>query len=241
MDFKHRNYYLLQLNCWQNNPIPKQLKEQFQCKVHCRLYKYEDKLYCHCVSVAKSKAKSLLVHLKDNQIEYVSITKEPKFDNTYVICEENPQVIKNKKLIERYPLLLPHNRWTGRVSEDYDYSYTELDGMLSGWRKAFGEQMCEEIREALIKADYLDEYRITQIKEKWGSLHWYSGAAPQEVHDIVSKYEGTSQRICVNCGKPATKISLGWISPFCDDCVDNRMNYIPIEEYYKESEEEEYE
>ena len=35
---------------------------------------------------------------------------------------------------------MPRNRWTGEVPEDYDYSYTELDSMPDGWRKAFGEQ-----------------------------------------------------------------------------------------------------
>ena len=35
----------------------------------------------------------------------------------------------NQKLIERFPFLMPRNRWTGKVPEDYDYSYTELDSM----------------------------------------------------------------------------------------------------------------
>ena len=73
---------------------------------------------------------------------------------------------KNRKLIERFPFLLPHNRWTDEVPEDYDYSYTELDAMPHGWRIAFGEELCEEIREELVQADYLDKYRIAEIKEK---------------------------------------------------------------------------
>lgn len=56
----------------------------------------------------------------------------------------------NQKLIERFPFLIPRNRWTGKVPEDYDYSYTELDSMPDGWRKAFGEQMCEDIRDELV-------------------------------------------------------------------------------------------
>ena len=28
-----------------------------------------------------------------------------------------------KKLVERYPYLLPRNVWTGEVPEDYDYTY----------------------------------------------------------------------------------------------------------------------
>ena len=83
----------------------------------------------------------------------------------------------NQKLIERFPFLMPRNRWTGEVPEDYDYSYTELDSMPDGWRKAFGEQMCEDIREELVRAEYLDQYRITQIKEFAGKLAGYEDGA----------------------------------------------------------------
>ena len=79
----------------------------------------------------------------------------------------------NKQLVEKYPFLLPRNRWTGKVSKDYDYSYTELDDMPDGWRKAFGEQMCEEIKQELEEKGLLDQYRISQIKEKYGVLCWY--------------------------------------------------------------------
>lgn len=126
---------------------------------------------------------------------------------------------KNKELVEKYPFLLPRNRWTGKADDDYDYSYTELDEMPEGWRKAFGEQMCAEITEALRKANYLNEYRILQIKEKWGFLHWYDAGAPDEVYQIINRYENLSARTCIRCGKPATKLSMGWICPWCDDCA----------------------
>ena len=45
--------------------------------------------------------------------------------------------------------------------------------MPMGWRRAFGEEMCEEILQVLIKYDCVDLYRITQIKEKYGTLRWY--------------------------------------------------------------------
>ena len=126
---------------------------------------------------------------------------------------------ENKALIERFPFLMPHNRWTDKVPEDYDYHYTELDAMPDGWRIAFGEQMCQEITDALIEIDYLEKYRITQIKEKYGMLRWYDFGASRKIYDIISKYEGISQVTCICCGKPATQITTGWISPYCDDCI----------------------
>ena len=103
----------------------------------------------------------------------------------------------NQKLIERFPFLIPRNRWTGKIPEDYDYSYTELDSMPDGWRKAFGEQMCEDIREELVRAEYLDQYRITQIKEKYGTLCWYDfGCTERMLRDIIPKYERLWEADC---------------------------------------------
>lgn len=95
-------------------------------------------------------------------------------------------------------------------------TYTELDAMPCGWRKAFGIQMCKDLRKQLWKEGNLFKYRIAQIKEKWGELCWYDACASKEVHEIIEKYEKLSRNTCIICGEPATKISGGWISPFCD-------------------------
>lgn len=105
-------------------------------------------------------------------------------------------------------------------------TYTELDAMPKGWRKAFGIQICKEIKAALKKNHYLYKYRIMQIKEKFGELCWYDAHAPKEVYDITNKYEALSREICIICGKPATKISNGWICPYCDDCFPKNLQFI---------------
>ena len=142
----------------------------------------------------------------------------------------------NKQLVEKYPFLLPRNRWTGKVPEDYDYSYTELDAMPYGWRKTFGEQMCEEIKQELEENNLLDQYRISQIKEKYGELCWYDfGCTKKILKEIIPKYEKLSTHTCIKCGKPATKVTLGWISPYCDDCCPESEYTISIDEYKKEN------
>lgn len=109
-------------------------------------------------------------------------------------------------------------------------SYTELDAMEPGWRKAFGIQMCKEIKQELKKHKFLYKYRIFQIKEKWGYLHWYDSGHPKDskIYDIIRKYEEISAKTCIVCGKPATKMSTGWISPYCDDCIGDR-NFTEID------------
>lgn len=140
--------------------------------------------------------------------------------------------MKNKKLCKRYPFIAIRNWRTDEPIKGY--WFTHLDDMPDGWRAVFGIQMCEEIREALIKGDYLDEYRVTQIKEKHGRLCWYSNGVPEliyyELADIIYKYERMSERICIRCGRPATKRSLGWISPWCDRCANKFSNRISFED-----------
>lgn len=160
----------------------------------------------------------------------------------------------NKSLCDRFPFLIPWNRWSGKkITEsgdggywpgepnkipEYDYEYTELDNMPDGWRIAFGEKMCEEIREALIEDGDLNSYRVVEIKEKYGDLRWYDNGCRvgSRVHDIVRKYEQLSAKTCAVCGKPATQVTLGWILPLCDDCCLNCGvgRSVSIEEYYRE-------
>lgn len=105
-------------------------------------------------------------------------------------------------------------------------TYTELDAMDIGWRKAFGIKMCKDIKSALLKDSdtnsLLFSYRITQIKEKFGTLNWYDANTTKGVQEVICKYEEISSRTCISCGKPATKLSTGYICPYCDDCIGNR-------------------
>lgn len=118
-------------------------------------------------------------------------------------------ILENKELVEKYPFF----------KLDDDYKYTMLDDMPKGWRKAFGDKFCEELLDAVKKADLLDDFKIIQIKEKFGALRVYSNKYTDEIFDLFNKYETLSETICIECGKPATKITLGWISPYCDNCI----------------------
>ena len=109
--------------------------------------------------------------------------------------------------------------------------YTELDALDKGWRLKFGKQLCKDIKKSLLKEGgrrRLKDYRILQIKEKWGRLCWYACGDTSEIMEkIIPKYEELSYHTCINCGKPATKRSTGWICPYCDDCIGDR-DYIDI-------------
>ncbi len=138
---------------------------------------------------------------------------------------------QNKRLGELYPfLIMKTNYWTGEKipEEEINYTTTWFDSIPEGWAKAFGEQMCDELLEILKKADYVDEYQIIQIKEKFGGLRWYDNGVPDAVWDEykawLDKYEILADKTCILCGEPATHYTAGWIMPVCDSCFDKIEN-----------------
>ena len=145
----------------------------------------------------------------------------------------------NKKLIKKYPWLLPHNVWTGKPIEDYDYSYTELDDMSDGWRIAFGDLLCEEIQTELEKYNFVDEYRIVELKSKYGSMRLYDNGYPQgsNIPDIIGKYSLLSEYICEICGDLDVPSTNGWITPICKECI-KKLNYKNPEKYWDEIDKE---
>lgn len=127
--------------------------------------------------------------------------------------------IKILDWIEKYILQIIH----------FPTYYTELDSMDKGWRESFGMNFCKDLRKALIKTGgykLLFRFRILQIKEKYGRLEVYCIGYNDEINKVISKYSKLSEKICIRCGKPATWISKGWISPYCDDCVPDKINAI---------------
>jgi phage FluMu protein Com len=89
----------------------------------------------------------------------------------------------------------------------------------NGWGNLF-IQMCDDLKEVLIKEGYLDTFYFIQIKEKYNQLRCYAGhPTTHQILQVLHKYEYLSQFVCSKCGKPAIKeTTQGYIESFCDDC-----------------------
>lgn len=153
------------------------------------------------------------------------------------------RIKENKKLCEEMPFLIPRNRWTDKIDDDYDYSYTELDE--EGWRELELE-FFREITPLLKKANYLDKYRIMDSKEKWGEWRLYENGLPKEIfeeyNNILDKYVELSRHTCIYCGDRNAKMTYcGWIFPCCKSCWEKNeyMNHIPYEKATKEDKDDE--
>lgn len=142
---------------------------------------------------------------------------------------------KNYELCMKYPILIPLN---ARDDDNYMYDYTSLDQMPNGWRIAFGEDWARDIQEVLNKRlteSERDQVYIMDMKEKHGFLDVDINFYSAEMYAVLEKYKELSKRTCIGCGKPATKISWGWICPWCDICSTKiRAEMIDINEFFKE-------
>lgn len=161
--------------------------------------------------------------------------KKKKYKQALNFHTTKKQRDKNKALCKRYPFLILRNVWDDKVCWlNRPYDCTLFEEFPKGWRKAFVLQLCEELREELIRCNYLHKFRLTQIKEKYGELKIYFGAVPIdcEVSQIIDDYTTLSGNICERCGKPDIPMLdwRGWFTAICEDCYNkiqkrNERNY----------------
>ena len=160
--------------------------------------------------------------MKISNIKKNELSKEKK---------QRLKIIRNKSLVKKYPFLLPRNVFSDEIVSDYDFTYTNFDSIPIGWRKTFGLFLCEDLKNALLNnengEELLNNYRVHDIKEKYGSLRWYDNCGLEEIRRIVYKYEYLSQHICIECGQiDVNMYNIGWFSPHCENCANDIVRRI---------------
>ena len=85
-------------------------------------------------------------------------------------------------------------------------------------------KMCEDI----MKCNPHEEFKATQVKEKFGTLRFYVTSASDKIWDIIEKAEDDSANICETCGtrKEVTTENWGWVITACRVCRVNREEYL---------------
>lgn len=79
-------------------------------------------------------------------------------------------------------------------------------------------RLCEDIEKT-----NPENFRVEQVKEKFGGLRFYYSGGSQEVHDLVNKAESDSYNICENCGTRDNVTSEGsWILTLCTNCREKK-------------------
>lgn len=90
-----------------------------------------------------------------------------------------------------------------------------------GWKKLY-EPIIEYIQE-YNKTHEDNPIEIHQIKEKYGSLRFYTNYYTEDLRKMIDNAEHESYYTCEICGKYIDQpiVKNHWIYPFCKECFDN--------------------
>lgn len=70
-------------------------------------------------------------------------------------------------------------------------------------------------------------YRIVQIKEKFGTLRYYAEGVDMEGQQYIAEQENKSAEICEECGEPgALNKERGWWKTQCPEHWGARKNWL---------------
>lgn len=62
------------------------------------------------------------------------------------------------------------------------------------------------------------DYKIHQVKEKFGGLRYYTNVVDAEVGKLIAEAEKKSFKTCEQCGEPGELRKGGWLITLCDEC-----------------------
>lgn len=122
---------------------------------------------------------------------------------------------QQESYVKDYPFLKARNIFTDEIVE-----HNYLSEVPNGWLNIFIDFL-PKLKKCLIKNNFLEQYRIIQIKEKYGMLRLYDNADIKELNDLVSELQQLSEKTCIICGDKAEWRSFGWISPYCNECKEH--------------------
>ena len=128
----------------------------------------------------------------------------------------------NKTLCYIMPFLLPLLS-DGQPPKGYNYEFTWLDEVPKGWRELFLEK-CTKLSD-ILDYDYSEnEFRILEIKEKYGELRiYYTGAecVSEEIDELFEEARMVSKYTCIVCGDQYdTSFSEKFGVPMCASCME---------------------
>lgn len=120
-----------------------------------------------------------------------------------------------ENLFSDFPLLFNRNVDIRQSSMGWGFECGD------GWYHLIRD-LAEDLYPLIEKSrEIIDEYdcypTATQVKEKYGTLHFYMSTATDEMHDIIDKYEALSAKTCEACGKPGSiDHTRGWLESLCE-------------------------
>jgi hypothetical protein len=79
--------------------------------------------------------------------------------------------------------------------------------------------------EQIVKKDNLKDFKVIQVKEKFGCLRYYIENTNKDIFDLTIKASNQSCFICEECGQLGElRQDLGWLKTLCPECYKEFKN-----------------
>jgi len=142
----------------------------------------------------------------------------------------------NKELCDKYPFLKKYD-WLGNF---IGYDSTWEDSLPEGWKKVMCPQIWEDLKNILVKANFLDRFRFHKLQQKHGLIYFgYTGigegANAKRLLGWDNKYSEMSSYSCVDCGEEVDYWDLDWEEFVCEKCAKERSKQHPDSIFIKKS------
>lgn len=112
-----------------------------------------------------------------------------------------------------------------------------IGGLINGWNledsPIISDSICEcsdgwlemirDLIQKLIDVGWNKEFK--QIKEKFGTLRFYTGETTEEQFNLIREYEKLSATTCEICGKRDDTVGLrsgGWLRTLCEEHAEGK-------------------
>lgn len=86
------------------------------------------------------------------------------------------------------------------------------------WGIECGDGWFDLLREVCYIVQSAEDFRFTQVKEKFGGLRLYYQGGGDFEEGVCYMAERASYMICERCGSRGRPNDKGWISTLCDSC-----------------------
>ncbi len=119
-----------------------------------------------------------------------------------------------KEIVDKYPELF------GEPPFDIKETLIPFGFEVSKYWKPILEKGFGKIAE-VVKEQGITDYRIVQVKEKFGGLRIYSRGYYDVIDPIIEEMEEECEHTCEKCGSPEGILRTeGWMTVLCDACND---------------------
>lgn len=84
--------------------------------------------------------------------------------------------------------------------------------------------LCKEIQAELEKEGQVENFKVLQVKEKFGTLRFYCSGRTDTIQGLIFMAEEQSAVTCERCGKTGTLRKGGWLATLCDEHANPKSN-----------------